>query len=568
MKRSRLRSFVLFVCAIQLFAGARTNWADDHAAAEKLLPKETLAFFSIADIPELNQKWAKTTGGQLFQEPQLKPFLDDLTKKCEEISKSVEDEIGVTVNELLALPQGEFTAALLEKPERQLALVLMLEYGDNQETVDKLLKKMDEALEKSEAEHSVEEIDEVKVHVYTLKNEDEDFPVKTLVYFVDESYLVFSNELEAVKAVLERWEGNSDDSLADNEQFKYVLAQCKPENSEPQVKLFVSPSGLIQTGIAMAQSSIPQIGVAAGFLPMLGVDGLKGYGGTMTFDEGEYEAIGTFFVYADNPKGLMGIFNFPAAQLAPPKWVPASVGSYALMNWNVLGAYSAIEGLVDTFQGRGATARFLDGVADQGPMIHPKKDVIDHLDGKIHFLQGTPKPSEDGAPIPQILLAMGLKDAAKMKKTLSVATKASGAPIETREFNGETVYEVEQPGSDQKVSFAVTEGQLVVTNDTATLEGMMRGQSGRAAALVDSPDYKRHAKLFPSKLSMLSFQRTDVQIKMYYDMLKSADPEQIGGLDASKLPPFEVIAKYLLPNASYLVPDKKGAKSVSFTLKP
>ena len=568
MKRSRFRSFVLFACAVQLFVGAQSNWADDHSAAEKLLPKDTLAFFSIADIPELNQKWAKTSIGQMFQEPQLKPFLDDVYKKCEELSKNVEEEIGVTVDELSELPQGEFTLALLEKPERQLAVVLMLEYGDSQETVDKLLKKMEEKLEKSEAEHSVEDIEEVKVHVFTLKNDDPDFPIKTLVYFIDDSYLVLSNELEAVKAVLERWEGNSDDTLAENEQFKYIQTQCKPESGEPHVKVFVSPYGLIQTGISIAQTSFQQIGMVAGFLPMLGVDGLKGYGGTMTFDEGDYEGFGSFFVYVDSPKGLMGLFNFPAGQLAPPKWVPASIGSYSLMNWNVLGAYTAIETLIDTFQGRGATARVLDSVADQGPMIHPKKDVIDYLDGKIHLLQGTPKPSEEGAPIPQMLFALGLKDAAKMKKTLSAATKASGAQIETREFNGETVYEINQPESDQTVSIAVTEGQLVITNDTATLEGMMRGQSGRAAALVDSPDYKRYAKVFPAKLSMLQFQRSDVQIKLYYDMLKKADSESLGGLDVSKLPPFEVIAKYLLPSGSFAVPDKKGAKTVSFTLKP
>ena len=39
------------------------------------------------------------------------------------------------------------------------------------------------------------------------------------------------------------------------------------------------------------------------------------------------------------------------------------------------------------------------------------------------------------------------------------------------------------------------------------------------------------------------------------------------GIDLSKLPPFEVLAKYIVSGAGYTVPDKKGSKSVSFSLK-
>ncbi len=568
MNRLWLRSSLMLLCVVQLFATSHSCRADEHAAAEKLLPKETLAFFTISDMPELEKKWGKTSMGQLFQDPQLKPFLDDISKKKDELSGKLEDEVGVSIDELLELPQGELTFALLEVPARTLSVVMMLEYGDSQDTIDKLLKKMDDGLEKESAEHSTEDIEDVKVHIYKLKNDDPDSPLKTLVYFTDESYLVLSNELDAIKEVLKRWDGDSDDTLAENDQYKYIQTQCKIESGEPLVKLFLSPIGLIQTGIAMAQTSIPQIGMAAGFLPMLGIDGLKGYGGAMSFDEGDFESIANFFIFSETPKGLVGIFNFPAAQLSPPKWVPADVASYLAANWNILGAYTSIETLVDSFQGRGTTARFLDSIADQGPMIHPKKDLLDHLDGKIHFIQNEPKEAEDDAPpIPSLFVGLGLKDAAKMKKTLSAAAKAGASNMETREFGGETIYEVSPSGGDQVISITVAENLLIVTNDTPMLEGVMRGEAGRGATLIDAPDYKRAAKVFPAKTSMQAFQRSEAQLKLYYNMLKNAEGDTIEGIDVSKLPPFEAISKYLLPSASYTVPDKKGAKSVSFTLK-
>ena len=153
-----------------------------------------------------------------------------------------------------------------------------------------------------------------------------------------------------------------------------------------------------------------------------------------------------------------------------------------------------------------------------------------------------------------------------IEKPTSAAAKAGNSNLETREFNGETIYEIVTPNGDQSVSIAVTDGQLVVTNDTPLLEGMMRGQSGRTT-LTDSADYKKIAKFFPSKTSMLSFQRGEAQLKMLYNMLKNSDNDALEGVDVSKLPSFDVIAKYLPSSGGYTVPDKKGAKSVTYSLK-
>lgn len=568
MTRLWLRSSALLLCLVQLMAAAKISQADDRASGEKLFPKETLAFFSISDVPEMKKKWDKTSMGQMLRDPKLQPFLDDVKKKIDERSKQVEDEIGVSLDDLLELPQGELSFAFMEQPARKFAFVMLLEYGDNQETVDKLLQKMGDELKKEEAEHSTEEVEEVTLHIYSLKNDDEDNPFKTLTYFVDEQCLVFSNEVDALKEVLSRWDGDSDDTLAQNEQFSHIMTQCKLESGEPLFKSFINPIGLINAGVAVAQNYFPQAGMAVGFLPIFGLDAMKGWGGTGDFDEGEFEGIGNFYFYCDSSKGLMGLFNFPATQLTPSKWVPASVGSYSLMNWNVLGAYTAIESMIDQFQGKGSTARFLDKQAGEGPMIHLKKDVLDHLDGKIQIIQSVSEAAEAGAPpIPDFFVALGLKDGTKMKKTLAAAAKASGPQMESREFNGEKIYEVKQPGSDNTVSLAVSEGQLVITNDTPMLENMMRGKTAQRASLVDSPEYKKIAKFYPSKASAVMFQRADTQLKVYYDLLKSANSDVLDGVDPSKLPPFEAIAKYFQASGSYMVPDKKGVKSVSFSLK-
>ena len=568
MRRLWLGTAAVMLCLVQAMVGGQIVRADENAIGEKLLPKDTLLFFTIPDVSEFKDQWDKSSSGALFHDAEFKPFLDDVKKKIEELSKKVQDELGVSIDELLELPDGEITFALMEKPARKLSVVLMVDYGDNKETVDKLLKKMHEALE-SEAEHSKEDVKDVEVNVFTFKNSPADNPFKTLAYFNDESYLVFSSEVAALKEVLDRWEGDSDDTLANNEVFKYCMDRCKDESGEPTLKYFINPIGLVQSGLNMVQAIQPQaqVGLVSMFLPTLGFDKLKGLGVASYMSTGEFDSVTKSFVYADSPTGVLNVFQFPATEIAPPKWVSSGVSMYFGGNWNVAGAYQAIEGLVDNFQGRGALARFMDQAANAGPGIHPKKDVLDLLDGKFHVVGGG-EAKDDDAVANRFLVALAVKDGAKAKKLLATLAKSDGTKVETREFNGETVYEIALPQGDQTMSLAVAEGHLVITNDTAQLEGLLRSSGSGATTLADSPAYKQIAKHFPAKASMISFQKSDAQFKQMYDLLKNAENQEfLEGIDLQKLPPFEALQKYLRAGGSYTVPDKKGALMISFQLK-
>ena len=568
MRRLWLGTAAVMLCLVQAWAGGQIARADENAIGEKLLPKDTLLFFTIPDVSEFKDQWDKSSSGALFRDAEFKPFLDDVKKKIEE---KVQDELGVSMDDLLELADGEITFALLEKPARKLSVVLMVDYGDNKETVEKLLKKMHEALE-SEAEHSKEDVKDVEVNVFTFKNAPAENPFKTLAYFNEDSYLVFSSEVAALKEVLDRWEGDSDDTLATNDVFKYCMDRCKDESGEPTMKFFLNPIGLVQSGLNMVQTIQPQAGMVSPFLPMLGLDKLKGFGGASYVNAGDFDTVSKTFVYADSPTGVLNVFQFPATEISPPKWVSSGVSVYFGGNWNIAGAYQAVEGLVDQFSGffgekRGALARWMDKAANDGPGIHPKKDVLDLLDGKFHVVQSVGTGEGDEPLTQKFFLALAVKDGAKAKKLLATLAKSDGSPAESREFNGETIYEIALPQGDQTMSFAVAEGHLVLTNDTVMLEGMLRGTSS-GTSLADSAAYKKIAKHFPAKASMISFQKSDAQFKVLYEMMKNAENQEfLEGVDLQKLPPFDVVQKYLRASGSYTIPDKKGAVMIGFQLK-
>ncbi len=563
MRNAWLRFWTLAVFSVASIAG--TVRAEDEVYAEKLLPPETLAFFSIPSVADLRAAMKDSSFGDMLADPALKPMIADIEAKLKEASAKVKEEVGVTLEELYNLPEGEITFAVVEKPSRKAAVVMMLDAGEHGATLDKLVERMHDALVQEGADHSTQEISDVEVNVYKLKGGN-DNPFKTLAYFTDEGYLVIATEVAAIKSVLERWDGKSDDTLATSDIFAYIQKKCQTGDDEPLMKWFINPIGIVQTTVGMLQGQNPQAGLVLGMLPILGLDHLKGIGGASEMNVSDFESPNRVFFYVAHPApGVLGIVSFPATELKPPAWVAADVSSYTAMNWSVEEAYAAVEAVVDSFQGPGALDRVLDGFAEEedGPMIHPKKDLIEQFGGPMHIVTATPSADGDEPAVPKMALQIGVKDVEKMKKTMAKAAKTEGFPGKTREFDGQTIYEM-PADNDQTLSLAVTGSGVVFSNDPSAVEAIIRGKT--AKPLAESAAYKSLAKHYPKQTSIIGFSNAEGQMKAAYEMLRKQDNDALEGIDLKKLPEWSVLQKYFKPQGSYAVPDKKGALMVGFSL--
>jgi hypothetical protein len=547
-------------------------WADDSedsAVGEELLPKEVLVFFSTPSVPDCKERMDASLFGQMLKDPDLQPFINGIKEKIEQAAGKMKDEIGVSLDEALEIPQGEITFAVLELPTRKLGLVLMIDYGDNKEAVEKLLSKMEGALKDLGGDVEGEDVDGVNIRTFTFANEG-DNPFNKLAYFDHDDYVVLASDPEALKAILERWDGKSDETFAQHDVYRYILEKCSSEDRDPVFKWFINPIGLAQSAVGMMQAQVPQAGLVLGFLPLLGLSNLKGMGGACDVEVEDFDAITKSFFYVEQPtSGILNIFQFPPADLAPPPWVPDDAAMYSGMNWNASGAYSAIETLVDSFQGPGAFGKVVDQLAERenGPGIHLKKDLIDQLAGQIHIVMGATEESDE--PTPKMMFALDVKNTSKMNAVLAKAAKSEGFRGQTRDFEGTTIYEIEGVGGGAGASLAVADKHLFISTDTALLENALRPRSNLSPLAAD-PVYKKLSKKFPKKLSMLGYQNGNSQMQTAYQMVKSGNfpdmPEDFRDILA-RLPNYEVLKKYLRSSASYTVPDKKGALSVSFTLK-
>ena len=138
-----MRRLALVGC-LGLF-GAAMSAAPAPAATppERVLPDSTIFLFKINDTKAFREAFRGSHYGQLWHDPAMKDFRDDLSQKFDDLAKPLKEKIGVSLQELLQLPQGPIAIALLSRddPKLPVAVVVMADAGANKDKLADVLNK-------------------------------------------------------------------------------------------------------------------------------------------------------------------------------------------------------------------------------------------------------------------------------------------------------------------------------------------------------------------------------------------------------------------------------------------
>lgn len=565
-----IRSLALPMLALALLASAPAQLSAATPSAS-VLPSNTLFYMSMPSVDEFKARLDKTSFGQIRKDPAFKEFIDQIGELMEKANREFERETKMKLQQLLDIPSGEVAIAVVKPRAKPLAVVGFVDFGKSEDTVDQLLDKLEDALDAENADRKVQEYKNTRIVVYKMPGADQQQgPFKPgFSYFVKETQFVVATDVSALESILDNWGGDAGDSFANDRIFKVIMQKCKSENEKPVFQWFFNPVETLKTVVQFApaeQKLNIQMGMAV-ILPASGLSDFKGMGGTADYASGDFESVSKSMMYVNQPpQGLLNLFRFPATDLSPPQWVSEKTQAYVAMNWDIAAAYDAVESIVD-LRGAGTLEGLIENVANNpnGPGIHLKKDVIDQLNGRFHIInQGV---DEIGQAVPKFLVSIGVKNTKSVQDLFAKVIKGQGAPIQTRDFRGETIMEISNP--PVTIAMSVFNSAIVITSNVSLLEQIIRGDRTQDA-LVDSAAYKQIAKEMPAKTSMLSFQNTDEQIRVIYDAARKGEfgnadiPAEAKDLLES-LPPFEALQKYLPITGGYTVPDDNGVMFVNLS---
>ncbi|WP_165228795.1 hypothetical protein [Aquisphaera insulae] len=581
---------------------------DARAAAppEQVLPDSTVFFAKVSDVSKFREAFKQSQYGQLWNDPAMGALRDDIKDKLKNASNTLKEKIGVTLKELLDIPQGAvgIAAVAQDTPELPIALAIIADAGSNAARMTEVLERSTKQLEGAGARVSTEDIPGGKLHVIQTpppKNGEEGKPARPqppLVWTSAGTTFLIGSSTNVIKDLASHGEGRSTGSLASVESF--AKTQAKTGAADSQAFWFLDIAKVLKlVNKANAGGGEAQAQQVEFLINELGINGLKSVGGTLALNSGNYNSITKTFFLAPQPvQGLLKVFTMPAVSLHPESWVPAGVASYQTFSWDLDAAYTAINDLANKFQ-QGMLNVLEQQLAgpEGGAPLSFQKDLFGPLGDRITMISDFKKPIKEDSQ--RVLVGVALEDSKAFSGTLSRLIELAGATPKKRDFQGTTIYDFDMPvptipgqpeGAQVQanlrgpISVAIAKETLFLTTDASLLEQILRPG---VVPLAESPQYQTIAKEIPAKASGITFVRPDEQARLSYDMIKSgqfekalragmaasasragqAPPEIPQIIDPAKLPDFNVFAKYLTLGGSYSVSDDDGFMSTGFTLR-
>ncbi|QDT42917.1 hypothetical protein Pan241w_30120 [Gimesia alba] len=572
------KSFLLSVfCLTQIFLlpGIQDSAVQASGQMARRIPADSYFYLTMPDIKNLVEQWKKRSVLQMLDEPAFADFNQKLKTNYEKASREIEQKTGYSLATIWDVPSGEVSISAFNTSDDHIGSVALMEYGAGESSVvlKKLLGLAADEMTNGGASRSIKSVRGTIFRIYsfeeTRQTPDSSPFARKVAYFLKDNTLVISNDDKLLESILTNWEGRKGDSLADNKEFQYIFNKCAQKDAAASTHWYLNPVGTIQSTLDIYKKSEPMAGMAQGVLPSLGISNLKAVGGSAYFFTRDYEFISKTFTYVKLPGyGLIEIFRCPAVAQQPPWWVSNQCSSYYSFNWAIDDAYQAVESLHDGFRvNPGALAQAIDDYSKQedSPKIHLKKDILDNLTGRIQIIA-----TQQGEEIAEQLLgrytvAVGLKNPEAFQKIMHALLEWNDSKIATREFQGTTLYEY--PEGLIPAAFCITDNTLIASTNVKALEKIIRNDR-QTDSLVDDPNYKKISQIFPTKTSIISYQRLDTSILAITQLFqKNKDSVDIDEDILSQFQDLEGVIKYLPITAGYTVPDDHGFFSVRVTMK-
>ena len=579
--------------------------AQAAAPPERILPETTFFFLKVKDLKTFGEAFRGSQYGQVWSDPSLKEFRDELSQRLDDTSKSLKERIGVSVKELIGIPQGALTVAGISREDANLPAggAIIADAGENQKKLLEVLERAGKEAESSGAKLSTESFNGLTLHVVQFPNKEPEkddkekdkekpAPRPPLVWTNAASQFFIGSDVDIVKDLAAHREGR-ENSLGTLEAF--TKTQAKTDPSRAHVIWYLDVAKVVKAVIKANSKGVDAQAQQTDVLASeLGVYGLKSVGGSLTLGSGSYDSLTKTFFNAPKPvAGLLKVFSFPPMALRPESWVPATVATYQTLSVDLDNAYTALNDVINKFQPGMVNLIEQQLVGPNGGQpLNFQNDVFGPLGDRITLISDFKKPIKEDSQ--RMLAAVALEDAKAFQNTLTRLFEVTGAAPEKREFQGTTIYDfaVNLPNAPAganaaqqlkgPISIAIAKGTLFLTTDTTLLEQVLR--SGNPT-LADSTSYQNVAKEFPDKMSGISYIRPDESARLSYELLKSGQFEKalqqgmaarqqgreipnLGKLiPVEKLPDFSVFAKYLALGGSFSFMDDDGFTLTGFNLR-
>jgi hypothetical protein len=595
-------------------------------SSESLLPATTKGYLAVGSVDQLREAWNKTQLGQLTQDPAMKPFIEDLRRQLQEKWTKSHQKLGLTWDDLQEVPTGEVALGLVLLSPTEVAVAITADVTGNLPKANALLDKVQQNMAAQRAVRSQRNVQGTSVTIFDVpKHGDE--PAHQMIYFVHDDLLAASDNLRVIEGILGRQGQNKNDSLGSVAAFDAITKRCRTASGDlaPHFRWFVEPFGYAD---AMRLSSNQPRKKGTDMLKILreqGFTAIEGLGGFVNFSAAPYEMLHRTYIHAPGNKNgdrftlAARMLDLPnGGTFTPPDWVPRDVANYVAGNVNTKSAFENSKTLVNDIVGDEVFEDVLESIRtdENGPRIDIRRDVVAHLGNRLTMISDVQLPITPKSE--RMVVAIDTTDEKRLTEVIKNWMETD-PDTRRREVNGHVVWEIvdekaelpmvtiensplddasrkdDEPEEEKPLlpnsAVTVTHGHLFVATHIDILAKVLADIDKRQK-LSESPDYLRVeaelSKLAQPEQCGQAFTRTDDAYRGVYELLRTGkmpESESILGrllnsllgdgkegvlreqrLDASKLPDYEMVRRYLGPAGITMTTEAEGWFLTGFTL--
>lgn len=594
--------FLTFVFAFILTCSMSPLQAQ-RPATSRLLPDWTLGLIRVTDSTALSEKFAKTGFSQMLKDEELKPFLESVYGSTMQLAEGIEQSIGMTIDQILEIPEGELLVAMVAPPAFGPSPLLMMDLPEDTDTVSDLLDHGAEVLRQNGYSVEDQDYEGVDLEVYSG---DGDGP-ENIIRFEKDGMLVIAIDMRAAERIIDNWQGGDEDSLQDNQAYKAIAARCQAGNGEEaDIFFFADPIGIAK---AAARGNI---GAAAGlaFLPAIGLDGFQGFGGSILYPESEFESVAHWHVYLENPRdGILEMITLKDGDGEPEEWAPKDLITYSTFHFDLQKTYSILKDLVDSFREEGSLAKLIKENISDRIGIDFEQDFIAQLQGRVTMIQVYEEPPRLNSQSTAIALKM--RDRDRFETALDTVTDQFSDFLVQRTISGESVFrigseeddeesEVEVEDEDRrarerrlriqsrpKPTFVLLDDYLIFADRPSTIENFITAKNDEEQRLTAAEDFQTVMENMSRQpggdsACVVAFSRPAEAMGTLYKLLASDDALEFikarrdenpaftilaDALEEHPLPPFSRLEKFFPATGGLMTNEETGIHSFSFALR-
>ena len=584
----------------------------ERPSAPKLLPYNTVVYLRVDDFPALGDDFLRTSFGNIRNDASVAPLVDRLYNEFLNAFPQVEDELGVSVEELMDLPTGEVALSLAVTDTGRPMFAFIADVGENVDTATTLLERAEFEHINNAGDLSEELIGDTEVTLFANPGDDDD----VYSFIKEETVVLCSSELMATH-LISVWEGTAteaDRTLADNRKFTDIMRNSVgAEDFQPQISFFADPLTLIKS---TTQDNFQAQAVLA-LLPTLGVDGFKAVGGSLIVGPPGFDTMAHFHLSLGSPRrGVFNLLTLGEGELNSEDWVSNEISNYGTMYWDLEAMYGELTKVVDSVLGSGYFENLVEENVNLPVGINLQEDVIAHFGGRLTFVQQVVDPDVLNGQATGI--GFKLKEPEELADFLDTLIEEKAAWMSKQSHNGVTYYQTPggrpggpggppdlQPNPNQPntpptrpgppgnfrrptPTFAIVGDTLLLSDSELVVFKAIDTHQGGEDRLADAEDFKLvlntvKAQTGEFKPSAITFSRPEKGLEFLYNLGMGEDAQSALQQGAENndflrtlnsafldhpLPPFEEISKYLAPTGGVLFNRPTGLHFLSFSLNP